>query len=170
MRVKRISLVIFSVVALSALGGCKKSSTTIPLVWKNPSYTGTSFQKLLVIGVGEDDGARRLFEDTFATAIADQGAAAQASWGDLPKSEQLTKEEIRAAGAVPFEFNTIGVDDGIAMGHKGMNFSLPSRELIADCVETMISAHWFDAMICIPNCDKIVPGMLMAAMRVEASG
>jgi dihydroxy-acid dehydratase len=77
------------------------------------------------------------------------------------------KEAIRQAGAVPFEFNTIGVDDGIAMGHEGMKFSLPSRELIADCVETMIAAHAFDGMICIPNCDKIVPGMLMAAMRLD---
>ncbi|MEI6289416.1 MAG: dihydroxy-acid dehydratase [Chloroflexota bacterium] len=77
------------------------------------------------------------------------------------------KDAVRAAGGVPFEFNTIGVDDGIAMGHAGMKYSLPSRELIADCVETMIDAHRFDAMICIPNCDKIVPGMLMAAMRVN---
>jgi dihydroxy-acid dehydratase len=77
------------------------------------------------------------------------------------------KEAVRAAGGIPFEFNTIGVDDGIAMGHAGMKYSLPSRELIADCVETMIEAHRFDAMVCIPNCDKIVPGMLMAAMRVN---
>ncbi len=77
------------------------------------------------------------------------------------------KECVRAAGGVPFLFNTIGVDDGIAMGHDGMKFSLPSRELIADCVETMIQAHCFDAMICIPNCDKIVPGMFMGAMRVN---
>src|SRR3954463_16457282 len=75
------------------------------------------------------------------------------------------KECVRAAGGVPFLFNTIGVDDGIAMGHGGMKYSLPSRELIADCVETMIEAHRFDAMICIPNCDKIVPGMFMGAMR-----
>ena len=68
------------------------------------------------------------------------------------------KECVRAAGGVPFLFNTIGVDDGIAMGHNGMKYSLPSRELIADCVETMIEAHMFDGMICIPNCDKIVPG------------
>jgi dihydroxy-acid dehydratase len=68
---------------------------------------------------------------------------------------------------VPFLFNTIGVDDGIAMGHTGMKYSLPSRELIADSVETMIEAHRFDAMICIPNCDKIVPGMFMGAMRVN---
>ena len=68
------------------------------------------------------------------------------------------KECVRAAGGVPFLFNTIGVDDGIAMGHDGMKYSLPSRELIADSVETMIQAHCFDAMICIPNCDKIVPG------------
>ncbi len=80
---------------------------------------------------------------------------------------KVIKEAVRAAGAVPFEFNTIGVDDGIAMGHEGMKFSLPSREIIADSVETMISAHWFDGMICIPNCDKIVPGMLMGAMRVD---
>jgi dihydroxy-acid dehydratase len=77
------------------------------------------------------------------------------------------KQAVRAAGGVPFEFNTIGVDDGIAMGHQGMKFSLPSRELIADCIETMIEAHQFDGMVCIPNCDKIVPGMLMAAMRVD---
>jgi dihydroxy-acid dehydratase len=77
------------------------------------------------------------------------------------------KECVRAAGGVPFLFNTIGVDDGIAMGHVGMKYSLPSRELIADSVETMIEAHRFDAMICIPNCDKIVPGMFMGAMRVN---
>ena len=77
------------------------------------------------------------------------------------------KEAVRAAGGVPFEFNTIGVDDGIAMGHAGMKFSLPSRELIADSVETMIQAHQFDGMVCIPNCDKIVPGMVMAALRLD---
>lgn len=80
---------------------------------------------------------------------------------------KIVKDAVRAAGGVPFEFNTIGVDDGIAMGHLGMKYSLPSRELIADCVETMIEAHRFDAMICIPNCDKIVPGMLLGAMRVN---
>jgi len=78
---------------------------------------------------------------------------------------EVVRQAVREAGGVPFMFNTIGVDDGIAMGHIGMNYSLPSRELIADSVETMIKAHWFDAMICIPNCDKIVPGMLMAAVR-----
>lgn len=85
----------------------------------------------------------------------------------LQRVGKVVKDELRAAGAVPFEFNTIGVDDGIAMGHIGMKFSLPSRELIADSVETMISAHFFDGMICIPNCDKIVPGMLMAAVRLD---
>jgi dihydroxy-acid dehydratase len=85
----------------------------------------------------------------------------------LQKFGALVKRAVRDAGGVPFEFNTIGVDDGIAMGHGGMNFSLPSRELIADSVETMISAHCFDGMVCIPNCDKIVPGMLMAAMRLD---
>ncbi|HWL17379.1 MAG TPA: dihydroxy-acid dehydratase [Opitutus sp.] len=74
---------------------------------------------------------------------------------------------IRAAGGVPFEFNTIGVDDGIAMGHEGMKYSLASRELIADSIETMLRAHCFDGVVCIPNCDKIVPGMMMAAARVD---
>ncbi|HTL16393.1 MAG TPA: dihydroxy-acid dehydratase [Patescibacteria group bacterium] len=79
----------------------------------------------------------------------------------------LVKRLVREAGGVPFIFNTIGVDDGIAMGHGGMKYSLPSRELIADCVESMIRAHCFDGMVCIPNCDKIVPGMLMATMRLN---
>src|SRR5688572_23186279 len=77
------------------------------------------------------------------------------------------REAVRAAGGVPFEFNTIGVDDGIAMGHVGMKYSLASRELIADSVETMLRAHCFDGVVCIPNCDKIVPGMMMAAARVN---
>jgi len=85
----------------------------------------------------------------------------------LQEFGKIVKEAVRAAGGVPFEFNTIGVDDGIAMGHSGMKFSLPSRELIADSVETMIQAHQFDGMVCMPNCDKIVPGMLNAAMRVN---
>lgn len=80
---------------------------------------------------------------------------------------RIVKEAVRQAGGVPFEFNTIAVDDGIAMGHIGMKYSLPSRELIADSVETMIEAHRFDGMVCIPNCDKIVPGMLMAAVRLN---
>jgi len=79
----------------------------------------------------------------------------------------LVKDAIRAAGGVPFEFNTIGVCDGIAMGHTGMKYSLASRELIADSVETMLRAHCFDGVYCIPNCDKIVPGMLMGILRVN---
>src|SRR5579859_3567566 len=80
---------------------------------------------------------------------------------------QVVAEAVRAAGAVPREFNTIAVDDGIAMGHGGMLYSLPSRELIADSVEYMVNAHCADAMICISNCDKITPGMLIAAMRLN---
>ena len=85
----------------------------------------------------------------------------------LQEFGRIVKQAIREAGGVPFEFNSIAVDDGIAMGHLGMHYSLPSRELIADCVETMVRAHWFDGLVCIPNCDKIVPGMLMAAVRVN---
>ena len=80
---------------------------------------------------------------------------------------QVVADAIRAAGAVPREFNTIAVDDGIAMGHGGMLYSLPSRELIADSVEFMVNAHCADAMICISNCDKITPGMLIATMRLN---
>ena len=85
----------------------------------------------------------------------------------LDRVARIIKEEIKANGCVPFEFNTIGVDDGIAMGHDGMLFSLPSRELIANSIETVMNAHKLDAMIAIPNCDKIVPGMIMGALRVD---
>ncbi|MEN6383869.1 MAG: dihydroxy-acid dehydratase [Phycisphaerales bacterium] len=80
---------------------------------------------------------------------------------------QKVKDAVRAAGGVPFEFNTIAICDGIAMGHTGMKYSLASREIIADAVESMVRAHCFDGLICIPNCDKIVPGMLMASVRVN---
>src|SRR5881392_2915439 len=80
---------------------------------------------------------------------------------------RIVSDAILAAGAVPREFNTIAVDDGIAMGHVGMLYSLPSRELIADTVEYMVNAHCADAMVCISNCDKITPGMLLAAMRLN---
>jgi dihydroxy-acid dehydratase len=85
----------------------------------------------------------------------------------LNKFAEVVKEAIREAGGIPFEFNTIGVDDGIAMGHIGMRYSLASRELIADSAETVINAHWFDGVFYIPNCDKITPGMLMAAARTN---
>jgi len=85
----------------------------------------------------------------------------------LNKVAEIIKDEIRKNGCVPFEFNTIGVDDGIAMGHDGMLYSLPSREIIANSIETVMNAHKLDAMIAIPNCDKIVPGMIMGALRVN---
>ena len=85
----------------------------------------------------------------------------------LDEVGRIVRGAIRLAGGIPFEFNTIGICDGIAMGHIGMKYSLASRELIADCVESMVRAHCFDGMVCIPNCDKIVPGMLMAAARVN---
>jgi dihydroxy-acid dehydratase len=85
----------------------------------------------------------------------------------LNKVAQIVKRAVRDAGGVPFEFNTIAVCDGIAMGHTGMKYSLASREIVADSVETMVRAHCFDGLICIPNCDKIIPGMLMAAVRLN---
>jgi len=110
-------------------------------------------------GVGEDD-----FQKPFI-AICNSFTDIVPGHVHLDKVGRVVKQAVREAGGMPFVFNTIGVDDGIAMGHPGMKYSLPSRELIADCVETMIEAHRFDAMICIPNCDKIIPGMLMAAVR-----
>ena len=79
----------------------------------------------------------------------------------------LVSEAIAEAGGIGREFNTIAVDDGIAMGHGGMLYSLPSRELIADAVEYMVQAHCADALVCISNCDKITPGMLLAALRLN---
>src|SRR5665648_489116 len=85
----------------------------------------------------------------------------------LDKLSEAVKAGIRLAGGVPFEFSTIGICDGIAMGHEGMKYSLPSRELIADSIEVMAKAHAFDALVLVPNCDKIVPGMIMGAIRVN---
>src|SRR4030042_624270 len=85
----------------------------------------------------------------------------------LNEIAQAVKAGVRSAGGTPLEFNTIGVCDGIAMGHLGMRYSLPSRELIADSVEIMAQAHAFDALVFVPNCDKIIPGMLMAAVRLN---
>ncbi len=114
---------------------------------------------LRACGVGDDD-----FQKPFI-AVCNSYTDIIPGHVHLDRVGQFVKECIRAAGGVPFVFNTIGVDDGIAMGHGGMKFSLPSRELIADSVETMLGAHRFDGMICIPNCDKIVPGMMIAAVR-----
>lgn len=86
---------------------------------------------------------------------------------NLNKVGQIVGASVRQAGAIPFEFNTIAICDGIAMGHAGMKYSLASREIIADSVETMAKAHCFDGLVCIPNCDKIIPGMLMAAARLN---
>jgi len=85
----------------------------------------------------------------------------------LNKVGRIVKEAVRQAGGTAFEFNTIAICDGIAMGHTGMKYSLASREIIADSVETMAQAHCFDGLVCIPNCDKIIPGMLMAAVRLN---
>ncbi len=114
---------------------------------------------LRATGVGDDD-----FSKPFI-AVCNSYTDIIPGHVHLNRVGEFVKQCVREAGAVPFVFNTIGVDDGIAMGHSGMKYSLASRELIADCVETMVQAHCFDGMICIPNCDKIIPGMLMGAVR-----
>jgi dihydroxy-acid dehydratase len=114
---------------------------------------------LRAVGLGEEDIAKPFI------AVASSHVEVIPGHVHLDRVARIVSESVREAGAVPFIFNTIGICDGIAMGHDGMLFSLPSRELIADSVETMIFSHCFDGMVCIPNCDKIVPGMLMAAMR-----
>src|SRR6201990_848929 len=121
-------------------------------------------------------GARALLRAT-GVAHSDFGkpivAVANSSTEFVPGHVHLAEvgrviaDAVRAAGAIPREFNTIAVDDGIAMGHGGMLYSLPSRELIADSVEYMVNAHCADALICVSNCDKITPGMLIAAMRLN---
>ncbi len=88
---------LIAAVAASALAACSQTKTTIPLSWRNPSYQQGAFKKLLVIGVGENEGGRRLFEDTFAGALANEGTSAQASWGLLPQSTQLSEEQVRGA-------------------------------------------------------------------------
>ena len=114
---------------------------------------------LRACGVAEED-----FDKPFI-AIANSYIDIIPGHVHLKEVGEFIKACVHEAGGVPFLFNTVGVDDGIAMGHSGMKYRLPSRELIADTVETMLRAHCFDAMICIPNCDKIVPGMMMAAVR-----
>ena len=113
------------------------------------------------------DGLRREdFEKPFI-GVCNSFAEIVPGHRHLDKVSALVKKAIRAAGGIPFEFDTIAVCDGIAMSHSGMKYSLPSRELIADAVETMVAAHRFDGLVCIPNCDKIVPGMLLGALRAN---
>ena len=112
-------------------------------------------------GIGEDDFAKRII------AIANSFTQFVPGHVHLKDMGELVAGAIREAGGVAKEFNTIAVDDGIAMGHDGMLYSLPSRDLIADSVEYMVNAHRADALVCISNCDKITPGMLLAAMRLN---
>lgn len=112
-------------------------------------------------GMGEDDFGKPII------AVCNSFTQFVPGHVHLKNLGDLVAEEIKAAGGVAKEFNTIAVDDGIAMGHGGMLYSLPSRDLIADSVEYMVNAHCADAMVCISNCDKITPGMLMAAMRLN---
>ncbi len=116
---------------------------------------------LRAVGVTDDD-----FDRPFI-AVANSYSEIVPGHIHLDKLGQAVKQAIVEAGGVPFEFNTIALCDGIAMGHGGMKYSLPSRELIADSVETMVEGHQFDGLVCIPNCDKIVPGMLIAAARLD---
>ncbi|MBW1761751.1 MAG: hypothetical protein JRJ64_09630, partial [Deltaproteobacteria bacterium] len=97
MNKSQLSKLFLFLVAMSALAACSQTKTSIPLSWRNPSVEHTVFKKLFVIGIGENDGGRRLFEDTFAKALAERGTSAQASWGLLPQTTQLTEEQIRGA-------------------------------------------------------------------------
>jgi dihydroxy-acid dehydratase len=112
-------------------------------------------------GMGDDDFGKPII------AISNSFTQFVPGHVHLKDLGQLVAREVEAAGGVAKEFNTIAVDDGIAMGHDGMLYSLPSREIIADAVEYMVNAHCADALVCISNCDKITPGMLMAAMRLN---
>jgi len=112
-------------------------------------------------------GKKRADFDRPFIAIANSYADIVPGHVKLDSVGKIVKDAVYDAGGLPFEFNTIAVCDGIAMGHMGMRYSLVSREIIADSVETMLRAHCFDALVCIPNCDKIIPGMLMAAARVN---
>jgi dihydroxy-acid dehydratase len=116
---------------------------------------------LRAVGVGSDD-----FSKPFVGVVNSFNEVVPGHI-HLRSIAEAVKMGIRSQGGVPFEFNTIGVCDGIAMNHPGMKYSLPSRELIADSVEIMVEAHQFDALVFIPNCDKIIPGMLMAAVRLN---
>lgn len=116
---------------------------------------------LKACGISDDDMAKPFI------AIANSYVDIVPGHVHLDEVGRIVKQAVRDAGGVPFIFNSIGICDGIAMGHTGMKYSLVSREVIADSVESMVRAHCFDGMICIPNCDKIIPGMLMAAMRVN---
>src|ERR687892_1954422 len=112
-------------------------------------------------GMGDDDFGKPI------VAIANSYTQFVPGHVHLKDLGDLVAGAVREAGGIPREFNTIAVDDGIAMGHGGMLYSLPSRELIADSVEYMVNAHTADALVCISNCDKITPGMLMAALRLN---
>ncbi|NQU45184.1 dihydroxy-acid dehydratase, partial [bacterium] len=116
---------------------------------------------LRATGLGDEDMRKPMI------AVCSSHVDIIAGHAHLDEVARYIKECVREAGGVPFIFNTMGICDGVAMGHYGMKYSLPSREIIADTVEAMLEAHAFDGMICIPNCDKIVPGMLMGAMRVN---
>ena len=146
----------------------------------NFSVTGEDMQKRsdqITVGVDRAPGRSLLYatgkvknpEDMKKPFIAICNSYIEIVPGHVHLRElaDIAKEEIRKAGGIPFEFNTIGVDDGIAMGHIGMRYSLPSREIIADAAETVINAHWFDGVLYMPNCDKITPGMLMASLRTN---
>jgi len=116
---------------------------------------------LFALGLGRED-----FSKPFI-GIANSFTEIVPGHKHLGQLARAVKDGIRSAGGVPFEFNTIAICDGLAMNHEGMKYSLPSRELIADSIEVMAKAHAFDGLVFMPNCDKVVPGMLMACVRIN---
>jgi len=116
---------------------------------------------LRATGLGDDDFGKPFI------GVANSYSEVVPGHIHLRQLAEQVKMGIREGGGVPFEFNTIAVDDGIAMGHEGMKYSLPSREVIADSIEIMVNAHRFDGLVLLTNCDKITPGMLLAAARLD---
>jgi len=116
---------------------------------------------LKALGVTDDDLSKPFI------GIANAYSTIVPGHANLDKITQAVKEGVCSAGGVPFEFGVIGVCDGIAMGHEGMSYSLPTRELIADCIEAMVKAHAFDGLVVVGACDKIVPGMLISVLRLN---
>ena len=167
----------FIIFALTFLNNCEVFSFTIigirqliAINMKIPLRSATSTEGRRMAGARALWRANGMKEEQFGKpiiAVVNSFTQFVPGHTHLHEIGQIVKEEIEKQGCFAAEFNTIAIDDGIAMGHDGMLYSLPSRDMIADSIEYMVNAHKADAMVCISNCDKVTPGMLMAAMRLN---